>query len=200
MFCHECGVRQVEGAKFCGNCGTKLGAAPPQGEPVSPAAPPSVAPPEVRSMEVKVLDAGDRFVLSGEESSQVELVLQKYLKRGAKLITPVSKVGRSFAAACSIPPKTKNMEETQTLKLQDVIDAAAVAAAAADTEDAVDGCRVEKLGFKRIVYGPSMLAVQVRVERMKHFGAEVIGDIEEQGDEWVAVVDVGGAKNTGFRW
>ncbi|MEO8143633.1 MAG: hypothetical protein ABI654_05405 [Betaproteobacteria bacterium] len=193
-------MQLVAGARFCGGCGTKLGGAAPDqarpGGPLSPAAAPTVAPPEFRSMEVKVLDAGDRFVLSGEESSQVERVLQKYLTRGAKLITPVSKVGRSFAAACSIPPKTRNMDETQTLKLQDVVDAAA----AAEAEDAVDGCRVEQAGFKRIVYGPSLIAVQVRLERMKHFGAEVIGEIEEQGDEWVAVVDVGGAKNTGFRW
>ena len=200
MFCHECGVQLVAGAKFCGGCGTKLGGAAPEearpGEPLNAAAAPSVAPPEVRSLEVKILDAGDRFVLSGEDSSQVELVLQRYLKRGARQITPVSKVGRSFAAACSIPPKTKNMDETQTLKFQDVVDAAA----AAQADDVVDGCRLEEAGFKRIVYGPSLLAVQLRLERMKHFGAEVIGEIEQQGDEWIAVVDVGGAKNTGFRW
>lgn len=125
-------------------------------------------------------------------------MLQKYIGRGAKLITPVTRVGRSWVAACSIPPKTANMDETQTLKLQEVADAAAAAAAAARDED--DGCRIEEFGFKRIVYGPSIIAVKIRLDRMKHYGAEVIGEIEVQGEEWVAVVDMGSEKNTGYRW
>lgn len=195
MFCHQCGVQLVDGAKFCGNCGTRLGAAA-TAIPTAPASPPPASSPARAAEPAKILDAGDRFVISGDDAVEVEKILQKYLGRGAKLITPVSKVGRNWAAACTIPPKTHNMDETQTLNLQEVVDAAA--ARAADEVD--DGCRVEEFGFKRIVYGPSLIAVKIRLARMKQFGAEVIGDIEVQEEEWVAVVDVGSEKNTGFRW
>ena len=216
MFCHKCGARQTEGNKFCGSCGTKLvGAVSPERPVEKPMQPQSSATPissmnsfggtevsvqenapEGGTSDVKILDAGEKFVLSGAQPKEVEKTLQSFLKRGSKLITPVSKVGNRWAAACTVPPTTKSLDETQTLSLQ------AVANAVADGEpdEPDDGCRIEKVGFKRIVYGPSLLLVQMRLEYMKHWGAEVVGEIEEQGQEWVAIVDMGSAKNTGYRW
>jgi hypothetical protein len=209
-------MRQVEGGKFCGSCGTKLVETVPQEPPLNeparlqPSAPAisskdsiqgdeilaqSNKAPDGSVSEVKVLDAGDKFVLSGAQPVEVDRILQKFLKRGAKLITPVSKVGNRWAAACTVPPATESMDETQTLSLLAMAKATDAKPAEPD-----DGCRVEEFGFKRIVYGPSRLAVQFRLEYMKHFGAEVVGEIEEQGEEWVAVMDMGDAKNTGYRW
>lgn len=206
-------MRQVEGAKFCGSCGTKLVEAVRQGSPVNePARLQSSTPaisskdsvqgdktpaqsnkaPDSGASEVKVLDAGDKFVLSGAEPAEVDKILQKFLKRGANLIAPVSRVGNRWGAACTIPPATKSTDDTQTLSL--LVIAKAVADAKPAEPD--DGCRIEEFGFKRIVYGPSRLAVQLRLDYLKHYGAEVVGDIEGQGDEWVAVVDMGSTKNT----
>jgi hypothetical protein len=210
-------MRQVEGSQFCASCGTKLVGAVPQEPPLNEPARLQSSTPAISSKdsiqgdeilaqsnkaldsgvsEVKVLDAGDKFVLSGAQPVEVDKILQKFLKRGAKLITPVSRVGNRWAAACSVPPTTKSMDETQTLSL--LVITKAVADAKPDEPD--DGCRVEEFGFKRIVYGPSRLAVQFRLEYLKQFGAESVGEIEEQGEEWVAVVDMGSAKNTGYRW
>lgn len=146
--------------------------------------------------EVKTLDAGDRILLSGAQAADVESALRSYLERGAKVITPPAQVGKSWIAACTIPPKTMTLEDSQALRLTE-------ASASGSGQRAVeleDGCRVEELGFKRIVYGPSLVTVQRRVEEMKHFGAELIGEIEEADGEWVAVCDFGGAQNTGYRW
>src|SRR5271167_4481708 len=163
MFCHECGERLVEGAKFCGSCGTKLAAAapsPPPLEEIPARAPMAPVAPDSGSDEVKVLDAGDKYVLSGTRSAAVEKILQKFLKRGAKLITPVSSVGKGWAAACTIPPAATSMDETQTLSLLDITKAVANTR----PEEPEDGCRVEEFGFKQIVYGPSRSAVQLRLD------------------------------------
>lgn len=145
--------------------------------------------------EVKALDAGDRILLSGAQAADVESALQSYLERGAKVISRPTQVGKSWIAACTIPPRTMTLEDSQALHL-----AEASASGAGKAAEPEDGCRVEELGFKRIVYGPSLVAVQRRVEEMKHFGAELIGEIEEVEGEWVAVCDFGGAQNTGYRW
>src|SRR5579862_1403999 len=147
MFCHECGERLVEGAKFCGSCGTKLAAAVPSPPPPEEISAPAPAAPDSSSDEVKVLDAGDKYVLSGTRSAAVDRILQKFLKRGAKLITPVSSVGKGWAAACSVPPAAGGMDETQTLSLLDITRAVANAR----PEEPEDGCRVEEFGFKQIV-------------------------------------------------
>lgn len=146
--------------------------------------------------EVKALDAGDRILLSGAQAAEVESALQGYIERGAKVITPVVQVGKNWIAACTIPPRTMSLDDPQAIHLAEA-SAAGNDRKAAELED---GCRVEELGFKRIVYGPSLVTVQRRVEEMKHFGAELIGEIEELDDEWVAVCDFGGAQNTGYRW
>ena len=145
--------------------------------------------------EVKALDAGDRILLSGAHAADVESALQSYMARGAKVITPLAQIGKNWIAACTIPPKTMSLEDSQALRLDE--ESAGATGRKAELED---GCRVEELGFKRIVYGASLVTVQRRVEEMKHFGAELIGEIEEADGEWVAVLDFGGAQNTGYRW
>lgn len=191
MFCSSCGAQLAAGANFCSACGAKLA----QPDAAAPPAPRAPSPAKAQaSSPAKVLDAGDKLLLSGSQPADVEAALNQYLKQGAKLITPLCQVGNMWAAACTIPPKTKSLEDTQTLNL------AEVKAAVAKAEEPEDGCRVEELGFKRIVYGPTQLAVKLRLEHMKQFGAEVIGEIEEVEGEWVVVCDVGSAKNTGYKW
>lgn len=197
--------------------------------------------------EVKVLDAGGDLVLSGATREAVQCALEGFAARGAKIITPVSQVGRRWVAACSAPPEASDLDSTQTLNLVDAVRTsdgggrrmlsgptesmvelalqrcvdmgcevlspvtrsgaiwlatctipadASISGARADDEAAPaeldDGCRVESLGLKRIIYGPSMLIVRHRVEQMKRSGAHVVGEVEQEGDEWVAICDIGG--------
>ena len=147
------------------------------------------------SDKVKVLDAGGKLMLTGTASSVVEAALGEYLRRGSKVLSPVSRLGSSWTAVCTVPPELKSLDSSQSLHLSDVDQALVQKSSESSAE-----CRVEELGFKRIVYGPSRLIVEIKVEEMKQFGAELIGEIEEENGEWVAVCDTGGVQNTGYRW
>jgi hypothetical protein len=61
-------------------------------------------------------------------------------------------------------------------------------------------CKVEKLGFKRILTGPTKASVQLKVADLVQMGATLIGDIEDVDGTWTALCDTGGTQNTGFKW
>jgi hypothetical protein len=117
---------------------------------------------------VKVLGAGEKVVLSGTDAEEVKSVLHAYVGRGGKVVTPPVQMGSEWVAACTFPIQSHWAEET----------------------------KVEKLGFKRIVTGPTKASVLLSVADM---GATLIGDIEEVGGAWTAVCDTVGAQNTGFK-
>lgn len=201
MFCPHCGAQQDSAANFCSACGTRLAARKPAAEaPAPPAAPlPSlgaVGGQDDTPQPVKVLDAAGKLLLSGSRAEDVAKTLADYLQQGAKLVTPLYQVGKSWTAVCTMPPKAEGPDQTQTLSLAGI----AAAQTAALDEEPEDGCRVEKLGFKRIIYGPSARAVRMRIEFLQQYGAELVGDVEEFDGEWTAVCDLGDAKNTGYRW
>jgi hypothetical protein len=52
-------------------------------------------------------------------------------------------------------------------------------------------CKVEALGYTRIVTGPTREAVQIKVEELKLSGGVLRGDIEAAGGQWMAVCEVG---------
>ena len=196
MFCPNCGEAHELKANFCSACGTKLAR---KGSPLPPAAGTATPPlPELEERRapqpVKVLDAGDRLLLSGGSADEVQQALDEHVAKGAKVLTPVCQVGRAWTAACSIPTKIQSIDDTSSLSLADLRDAAT----APKQEEPQDGCRVEKLGFKRIVFGPSRLAVERRLEHMKQFGAQVMGEIQQDGEEWVAVLDMDAG--SAYRW
>ena len=118
---------------------------------------------------VKVLGAGEKVVLSGSDAEEVRSVLHDYVGRGAKVVAPPVQMGGEWVAACTFPIQSHSADKT----------------------------KVEKLGFKRIVTGPTKASVQLRVADM---GATLIGEIEEVDGTWTAVCDTGGTENTGFRW
>ena len=80
-----------------------------------------------------------------------------------KLISPVSRVGDKWVATCEHP------------------------------QVAVSDCKVEELGYTRIVTGPSREAVSAKVEQLLNMGAIQIGDIESIGGKWTAVCELGSA-------
>ena len=82
---------------------------------------------------------------------------------GAKLISPISQVGDKWVATCEHPGV------------------------------AVSECKVEQLGYTRIVTGPSREAVRATVEDLKNSGAIQIGNIESIGGKWTAVCEIGDA-------
>jgi len=82
---------------------------------------------------------------------------------GAKLISPINQVGDKWIATCEHPAV------------------------------AVSACKVEEMGYTRIVTGPSREAVSAKVEELKNAGAFLVGDIESIGGKWTAVCEMGDA-------
>jgi hypothetical protein len=140
-------------------------------------------------MGVKILDAGGKLVLSGEDRAEVEAVLQKHVQLGSAGIATIQRVGNLWVAACTLPTKSMGADSTQTLQLADIKQHAKPASPEPEFSD---GCRVDEIGFKRIITGPTKRAVELRLEHLKQFGAELVGQIEEDGGSWVAVADTGG--------
>jgi len=147
-------------------------------------------------MGTKVLDAGGKLMLSGELRSEVEARLNDFTSRGAKVIATLHKIGPNWVAACTLP-RARLPDDTTTLKFND-LDQSTIKQTRNDPEFD-DGCTVEEFGFKRLITGPTREAVELRVEHLKQFGADLVVDIEQNGDVWTAVVDMGGADKA-FRW
>jgi hypothetical protein len=143
------------------------------------------------SESVKVLDAGGDILLSGSDPAEVEAVLQQHVARGATVITPLSQVGKKWVAACK--PAVDAVDRTSTLDLAELLRAQARAAAPPPTEPESDAtCTVEKMGYKRLITGPTRDAVQAKTQAFINFGAGLVGEIEEMDGQWVALCDIGG--------
>ena len=144
-------------------------------------------------MGVKILDAGGKLLISGEVRAEVEAMLAKHERRGSMGVAAIQRVGNLWVAACTLPTEPMDADSTQTLQLADI--EKHVSPSSPEPEFS-DGCKVDEVGFKRIITGPTRRAVELRLEHLKQFGAELVGQIEEDGGAWVAVADTGGADKT----
>jgi predicted enzyme related to lactoylglutathione lyase len=133
--------------------------------------------------DVKLLDAGGDILISGETRDEVDAVLQDLLGRGAKIISPLTPVGRSWVAACSPPPKVHDADRTTTLDLREIL------AAQRQRRPGASLCRVEEAGLKRIITGPSYEAVNARLAEFLEQGATLVSEPEENFGSWIAVCD-----------
>lgn len=141
---------------------------------------------------VKILDAGARLLLSGTDADAVKAALYDLLQRGAKVVSPLARLGGHWVAACTPPIHAHPADSTDTLQF--------ASPAAPQPEEASDPCKVESLGFKRIVTGPSRSLVRLKAEELVQMGATLIGDVELVDGAWTALCDTGGEQNPGFRW
>ena len=136
--------------------------------------------------EVKRLDAGGDILLSGETREDVDAVLEDLLARGANILTPLTRVGKTWVAACTQPPKTHEADRTSTLDLREI------QAAQRERRPEASLCKVEQAGFKLMVTGPTHEAVYARVQELLEDGATLVSDAEEIAGPWVAVCDTAG--------
>jgi len=144
------------------------------------------------SEPVKILDAGDKILLSGQESADVAAKLQYYVGRGSVIVSPLAKVGSAWVAACT--PPLQEADRSSTLDLAEIMKAQR-AAKAPQVEPESDGvCTVEKIGLKRLVTGPTLAAVQAITERFLEIGAGIESGPEEVFGQWSALCDLGGRK------
>lgn len=145
---------------------------------------------------VKVLDAGFKLLISGEDAEAVKNTLNEYVASGSKIITSLALVGRTWVAACTIPVKKPSADQTSTLSLTDL----RTPSEPSLYEDGSE-CTVTELGFTLLITGPTQVAVRAKVAELTHLGARLIGEIVAEDDgQWIARCDTGGQGNTGFRW
>jgi hypothetical protein len=144
---------------------------------------------------VKILDAGAKLFLSGADAGELRSVLHDFIRRGAKLVSQPMLLGGKWVAACTVPIQSRPVDKPDTPHPADRASPRPEEAAEDD-----DLCKVEELGFKRIVTGPSRSLVRLKAEELVQMGATMIGDVEDVDGTWTALCDTGGMQNTGFRW
>ncbi|HEY6822118.1 MAG TPA: hypothetical protein VI321_08850 [Burkholderiales bacterium] len=148
--------------------------------------------------EVKILDAGEKLLLSGADPEAVQAKLSYYVGRGSKIVSPLTQVGSSWVAACTPPMEAHAADRTSTLDLAEILRAQQAQAAPRPEEPQPDGlCTIEKVGFKRLITGPTQEAVQAMTRRFLEFGAGVVSGPEEIFGQWSAVCDLGDGREKG---
>lgn len=131
---------------------------------------------------VKILDAGGNILLSGVQAADVEAALRKYVARGASVVSEPSKLGSSWVAACTVPPKVPGADETTTLRLTDL------AAAIQRKEAAAAGgaAKYVETGHTILISGPSRESVFATLSAFVSQGARITSEVTQIGYTWVA--------------
>ncbi|HYH43133.1 MAG TPA: hypothetical protein VD867_14255 [Burkholderiales bacterium] len=110
----------------------------------------------------QVFDSGEHLIVSGPTQLSVLNLLEELAQTGAKVISPIQKVGTKWLTTCEKPPVKGS------------------------------GCKVEEMGFMRIVTGPTREAVEQQVAELVESGARPVHDLQEVGGVWTAVCEVSG--------
>jgi hypothetical protein len=105
-----------------------------------------------------VFDAGTHYLVSGYTKEGVNDAVAKLVAKGAKLISPLSQVGRKWLASVSNP------------------------------QLAVEA-KVEELGFKSIITGPTRESVQVKLNDLIDRGRTLVQEPELADGVWTAVCE-----------
>jgi len=108
----------------------------------------------------QIFDSGDQLMVSGKSRMSVLIALEELGKNGAQVLSPIQKIGNKWMATCARP-------------------------AVPDS-----GCKVEELGFMRIVTGPTREAVSEKLAELIDQGARPVHDLEEARGVWTAVCEM----------
>jgi len=107
----------------------------------------------------RVFDAGPQLIVSGYNRAKVAQALDALSRKGARVISPITQVGDKWMASCEHPGAR------------------------------LGECRVETLGYTRIVTGPTRQAVTEKVGELLATGDRLVGEIEQTEEGWTAVCD-----------
>ena len=121
------------------------------------------APARAAQDAASVFDAGPHLIVSAYDRAVVQKALDELAAKGARVVSPISRVGEKWMASCEHP------------------------------DVRASECKVEKFGLTSVVTGPTRQAVATKVEELVERGARMTGEIEQDGGVWTAVCDSGGA-------
>jgi hypothetical protein len=137
-------------------------------------------------MALKVLDAGECLMLSGDSRDEVEGALTKYVERGARVVSPTVAVGSRWTAACSLPARPNDADVSRRMQLSDLRGSALRRIPEPEFDD---GCSVRDAGSKCVITGASPEQVMMRIEHLARLGATPSGKIVRHAGKWLAIVD-----------
>jgi len=137
-------------------------------------------------MALKVLDAGECLMLSGDSQDEVQEALAKYAGRGAKIVTEPVAVGSQWTAACSLPVRPGQSDISHRMQLSELRESAFRRTPEPEFDD---GCTTKNVGLKCIITGPSVQRVLLRIQHLTRLGATPSGTIVQHGGKWLAIVD-----------
>ena len=107
----------------------------------------------------QVFDTGGQLMVSGRSRMSVLMALDELGKDGAKVLSPIQKVGNKWIATCEPAPAPN------------------------------DGCKVEEIGFMRVITGPTRESVSEKLAELIDNGARPVHDLEEARGVWTAVCE-----------
>lgn len=107
----------------------------------------------------RIFDAGPHLIISGYNQAKVAHALDQLARKGARVVSPVTQVGEKWMASCEHP------------------------------EARLAECRVEALGYTRVITGPTRQAVSHKVDEFLRAGDRLVGEIEEADEGWIAICD-----------
>jgi hypothetical protein len=107
-----------------------------------------------------VFDTGGQLMVSGRSRMSVLMALDELGRNGAQVLSPIQKVGNKWIATCEPAPPPG------------------------------DGCKVEEIGFMRIITGPTRESVSGKLAEMIDKGARPVHDLEEARGVWTAVCEI----------
>jgi hypothetical protein len=111
-------------------------------------------------LPAQVFNAGAHLVVSGYSQLSVMAALEELAKTGSQVRSPISKIGNKWIATCDHP------------------------------RTAAEECRVEELGYMRIVTGPSREGVAEKLQDLLQGGARLVHDVDEASGVWTAVCEI----------
>ena len=114
----------------------------------------------VSDQPAQVFDTGTHLMVSGASQLAVLNMLEELAKTGSRVTSPIQKVGAKWMASCELPTVPDS------------------------------GCKVEELGFMRIVTGPTPEAVSEKVNELIESGARLVHDLEQARGVWTAVCEM----------
>jgi len=121
------------------------------------------APARAARDTASIFDAGPHLIVSAYERAVVQKALDELAAKGARVVSPITRVGDKWMASCDHP------------------------------EVRARECKVEIFGLTSIITGPTRQAVMAKVEELVERGARLAGEVEQDGAVWTAVCDSGGA-------
>lgn len=116
--------------------------------------------PQAMDEPAQIFDAGKNLVISGYSKARVQESLDRHLAAGAKVLSPISQVAGKWVAACE------------------------------NLQSAGRACKVEVLGYTRIVTGPTREDVAAKVDELVEAGATLLRNIECASGVWTAVCEM----------